>query len=77
MLGHQLRHVDELDQLIAEVDEEVAVRLRPVETKLAQLQTIPGVGRRLAEVVLSEIGVDMDRFPTSGHLPRGPGSVRG
>ncbi len=68
MLAHQLRHVDELDQLIAEVDEEVAERLRPFETKLGQLQTIPGVGRRLAEVVLSEIGVDMTRFPSSGHL---------
>ncbi len=68
MLAHQLRHVDELDQLITEVDEEVAARLRPFETKLAQLQTIPGVGRRLAEVVLSEVGLDMSRFPTSGHL---------
>jgi transposase len=68
MLAHQLRHVDELAQLIAEVDEEVAARLRPFEAKLAQLQTIPGVGRRLAEVVLSEIGTDMGRFPTSGHL---------
>jgi transposase len=67
-LAHQLRHVDELAQLIAEVDEEVAARLRPFEAKLAQLQTIPGVGRRLAEVVLSEIGMDMGRFPTSGHL---------
>lgn len=42
MLARQLRHVDELDQLIAEVDEEVAARLSPFETKLTQLQTIPG-----------------------------------
>lgn len=68
MLARQLRHVDELDQLMAEVDEEVAARLHPFEDKLERLQTIPGVGRRLAEVILSEIGVDMARFPTSGHL---------
>jgi transposase len=68
MLARQLRHVDELEQLIAEVDEEIAARLRPFEEKLERLQTVPGVGRRLAEVILSEVGVDMRRFPTSGHL---------
>jgi transposase len=68
MLARQLRHVDELGQLIAEVDEEIATRLHPFEEKLARLQTIPGVGRRLAEVIISEVGVDMARFPTSGHL---------
>jgi transposase len=68
MLARQLRHVDELDQLITEVDEEVAARLRPFEDKLERLQPVPGVGRRLAEVILSEIGVDMARFPTPGHL---------
>ena len=29
---------------------------------------MPGIGRRTAEVVIAEIGVDMSRFPTSGHL---------
>jgi len=32
------------------------------------LQSIPGVGERVAEVIVSEIGVDMTRFPTDGHL---------
>ena len=68
MLARQLRHVDELDRLIAEVDEEVGRRLGPFEPQIERLQTIPGVGRRLAEVVLSEVGTDMTRFPTSGHL---------
>lgn len=30
--------------------------------------TIPGVGDRAAEVILAEIGADMDRFPSAGHL---------
>ena len=33
-----------------------------------RLQTIPGVKRRTAEVVIAEIGTDMSRFPTAGHL---------
>jgi transposase len=32
------------------------------------LQTIPGVGQRVAETIISEIGVDMSRFPTAAHL---------
>jgi transposase len=32
------------------------------------LKTIPGIGERAAQVVVSEIGVDMSRFPTAGHL---------
>jgi transposase len=32
------------------------------------LQTIPGIGERAAQVIISEIGVDMSRFPTAAHL---------
>ncbi|HZC96058.1 MAG TPA: transposase, partial [Bradyrhizobium sp.] len=32
------------------------------------LQTIPGIALRVAEVITSEIGVDMTRFPTDAHL---------
>ena len=30
--------------------------------------TIPGVGRRVAEVLIAEVGLDMTVFPTAGHL---------
>jgi transposase len=42
-----------------------------------QLQTIPGVGPRIAEVVVTEIGTDMDRFPSAGHLASWAGLVPG
>lgn len=35
---------------------------------VARLDTIPGVGRRSAEAILAEIGTDLSRFPTAGHL---------
>jgi transposase len=37
-------------------------------TAVALLDTIPGVGQRLAEQLLAEIGPDMSRFPTEAHL---------
>ena len=35
---------------------------------IERLQTIPGVGRRVAEVIVTEVGVDLSRFPSAGHL---------
>jgi transposase len=63
-----LRHVDELGQLIDEVSAEVEERLRPSQEDLTRLTTIPGVGRRTAEILLSELGADIARFPSARHL---------
>jgi len=68
MLVAQLRHIDELDALVDMVSAEIQQRLRPFDADLARLVTIPGVGRRTAETLLSEIGPDMGRFPSSRHL---------
>ena len=32
------------------------------------MDTIPGIGRRTAEIIVAEVGTDMERFPTAGHL---------
>ena len=55
----------------------IAERLRPYEEELSRLDTIPGVDRRTAEVLLAEIGADMARFPTSGHLASWAGMCPG
>ena len=68
MLATQLRHINYLEDEIARLDEEVKGRMRPFEEDLERLDTIPGVGRRIAEQVLAEIGVDMDQFPSAAHL---------
>ena len=68
LLGTHLRHLDFLDGEIARLDEEVAARLRPFEQVLERVDAIPGIGRRVAEDILSEIGTDMSRFPTAAHL---------
>jgi transposase len=40
----------------------------PFAQHLSLLQTIPGIGERAAQVIISEIGVNMSRFPTAAHL---------
>jgi transposase len=68
LLARQLAHLDALDALIAEVSDAIAARRRPAEAALERLDTIPGVGRRVAEVLAAEIGTDVARFPTAAHL---------
>jgi transposase len=68
LLARQLAHLDDLDGLIEEVSAEIAERLRPFEEAIARLDTLPGVARRTAEILLAEIGPDMGRFRTARHL---------
>lgn len=68
LVARQLAHIDFLDEQIGLVSAEVAERLRPFEELIALLDTIPGVGRWTAEVILAEIGVDLTRFPDAAHL---------
>ncbi len=68
LLATQLRHVDFLDQEVANLSEEIIQRMDPFEEALQLVDTIPGVGRRAAEQILAETGVDMNRFPTAGHF---------
>lgn len=68
MLDNQLKHIDFMDEIIAKLDEEVKARMLPFEEDLELLDTIPGVGRRTAEQILSEAGTDMDQFPSASHL---------
>lgn len=68
MLGMHLSHIDHLTGGIDGIDEEVDRRLGPFAEQAERLRTIPGIGKRTAEVVIAEIGVDMSRFPTAAHL---------
>ncbi len=77
LLAEQLRHIEALDEAIARVSAEIADRLRPWEALIQRLLTIPGVGRRTAEVILAEIGDDMSRFPSAGHLASWAGLCSG
>jgi transposase len=68
LLRLPLRQVDALDAAIAEIDAEVDRDLDPFRQAVRLLRTIPGVSDLTAQVIVSEIGTDMARFPTAGHL---------
>jgi transposase len=68
LLAEHLKHLSELQEAIARLSAEIAERLQPYEELLKRLETIPGVKRRLAEIILAEIGPDMQRFPSAEHL---------
>ncbi|HEX7023034.1 MAG TPA: IS110 family transposase [Trueperaceae bacterium] len=68
LVSQQLVHIDFLDEQITRVSAEIDQRLPPQADALARLDTIPGVNRWTAEVILSEIGSDLSRFPSAAHL---------
>ncbi len=82
VLHELLDRYDELEAALFRVNEqikqEVAEGTDPfVREALQLLQTIPGVGERVAEAIVSEIGVDMSRFPTDAHLASWAGMCPG
>ena len=68
LLRLHLPQVDALDAAIAEIDAEVDHDLDPFRDAVRLLRSIPGVSDLTAQVIISEIGTDMARFPTAGHL---------
>jgi transposase len=68
LLQLHLGQVDSLDDAIGAIDREVEADLAPFRTAVELISTIPGVSKLGAEVIVSEIGLDMSRFPTAGHL---------
>jgi transposase len=68
LLRLHLRQIDAIEAAIAEIDREVDARIEPFRKAVELLSSIPGVSELSARVIISEIGLDMSRFPTAGHL---------
>jgi transposase len=77
LLCEQLAHLEYLDAAIARLDAELEARLTAEQEAIALLQTIPGVARRTAEVLVAEIGADLSRFPSAEHLASWAGMCPG
>jgi len=77
VLTELLAEIDNLDETIQRFNEQIAEYCRPFEEAVTLLDTIPGVGREVAEVIVSEIGTDMSRFPTANHLASWAGVAPG
>jgi transposase len=85
LIGMCLDHIDHLDATMARLDTEIDAVFAsnsneagvPFDRARDHLDTIPGVAKRAAEAILAEIGVDMSRFPTAGHLASWAGVAPG
>jgi transposase len=77
VLAELLTQIDNLDESIERFDREITEYCRPFEDAIALLDTIPGVSRTTAEIIVSEIGTDMSRFPTANHLAAWAGVAPG
>jgi transposase len=77
ILRQLLRQIDSLDASIKEMDQAIEAACVPFEQAIEHLDTIPGVARTTAELILSEVGADMKRFPSAGHLAAWAGVAPG
>jgi transposase len=79
LLRLHLDHIDELNAKITELECEIDKLLPPFDQDdlLARLQTIPGVGEQVAQVIVAEAGTDMQRFKTANHLTAWAGLAPG
>jgi transposase len=68
LLRLHLDQIDALDAAVARIDAEVNGNLASFHAAIGLLTSIPGVSNLAAQVIVAEIGIDMGRFPTAGHL---------
>jgi transposase len=68
LVAQLLAHLDYLDEMVETLSAQIDVVIAPFTEEVARLDTIHGVNKRTAEVIIAEIGVDMSVFPSAGHL---------
>ncbi len=68
LISQILAHIDFLEEAIAQVQAEIERCLPPFDEALELVQSIPGIKEVAATAILAEIGTDMSRFPSAGHL---------
>jgi transposase len=85
MIKMSLEHLEHLETQISELDEHIDTLFAsnandegvPFVQARDHLDTITGIGKRAAETIIAEIGVDMSRFPTAHHLASWAGLAPG
>jgi transposase len=77
ILHELLRQIDSLNASIVEIEAQIAQYCLPFEEAVRRADTITGISERTAQAIISEIGADMSRFPSSGHLSAWAGVAPG
>lgn len=68
LLATMVARVDAIDADIAAMDAKIEEQIAPFAQAVAKLDEIPGINPVAAHVIIAEVGLDMNRFPTAGHL---------
>src|SRR5512132_3401115 len=68
LLDTMLGRIDQASADIAVLEAHIEAEIAPFQAAADRLDEITGVGRAAAQVLIAELGVDMGRFPTAGHL---------
>src|SRR5713101_8355703 len=77
LLAQHLSHIDYLDEAIAKLDAQVEEQMRPFAVAVARWDTLPGINRRLAQILIAEVGADLRQFPDAAHLASWAGMCPG
>ena len=77
MITEQLSHLDYLDEAMERVSTEIEQRLEEEWEAVELLDSVPGISQRAAEIVVAELGVDLQRFPNAKHLASWAGMCEG
>jgi transposase len=68
LLEQMLRRIDGINADIAVLDAQIEAHLAPFDQAVRRLDEIPGIGPVAAAIIIAEVGLDMTRFPTAGHM---------
>jgi transposase len=72
LLRLHLNQIDALQAAMVTIDAQVEANLGPFRTAVELIMSIPGIKNLSAQVIVSEIGIDMSRFPSAAHLEQTP-----
>jgi transposase len=77
LLDQHLKTIEQMEETVAVFDARIEAALAPFRDTVERLRQVPGLSTTAAEVLIAEIGLDMSRFPTAGHLLSWAGLVPG
>ena len=77
MLAQHLSHIDFLDEAIERLDAQIREQMRPFEATIQRWDSLPGINRRIAEIVIAEVEADLKAFEDADHLASWAGMCPG
>jgi transposase len=68
LIEQHLKTIEQLEETITAFDGRIEAALEPFRDAIERLKEVPGLSETSVQILLAEIGTDMSRFPTAGHL---------